>query len=113
MKYFIFAGETYYPAGGMRDFYGTAITLKGATSIAKEAIEVGSRPYGNWCKHSYEQPRERSKNEKSYPCDWAQIVELSTMKILADVRCVKEIIKNDKEDDEKNKYLSIVNFIWH
>ena len=111
MNYFIFAGEKYYPTGGMRDLYGTATTLKDATSIAKEAVEVGSKLYGNW--RSYEQPTERSNNEEIHPCDWAQIVEISTMKILADVKAVKEIIKNDKEDDEKNKYLSIVNFIWH
>jgi len=112
MKYFIFAGEKYYPAGGMRDLYGTATTLKDATSIAKEAVEVGSKPYGNWWKHSYEQPTERSNNEEIHPCDWAQIVELSTMKILADVKTVKEIIKNDKENEEY-KYISVANFIWH
>jgi hypothetical protein len=77
-SYLIFAGDIYYPAGGMKDLYSTAVTLEEATLIATEAVEVGSRQRGSWWKNPEE-------TNNSYRCDWAQIVDLKTMKIIADI----------------------------
>lgn len=54
MRYLLFAGDSYYPEGGWHDFVGKFRTLKA-------------------CKESL----------PAHGCDWAHIVDLDTMKIVA------------------------------
>ena len=91
-NYLIFAGETYYPSEGMRDLYGTASTKEEAILIAKEAIEVGSKLGGRWGGSRNLQPMEQPVDFEAYPCDWAHIVDLNTMKIIAETDDIKNII---------------------
>lgn len=56
-KYLLFAGDHYYPSGGVRDFVGDFDSIEGAMS---ELIRFG----------------------RSDGFDWYHIVEYSTMKIV-------------------------------
>lgn len=90
-NYLIFAGPDYGSAEGMRDLYGTANTLDEAFVIAKEATEIGSKIGGRWWKHG-SQPMEQPDDFEPSPCDWMQIVELKTMKIVAESSPDRETI---------------------
>lgn len=48
--YFLFAGETYYPCGGMSDLVGTFATLDEALAVAKNppVDEDGYAPRYDW-----------------------------------------------------------------
>lgn len=119
-SYLIFAGEIYYPAGGMNDLYSTAATLEEATEIAKEAVEIGSRPRGSWWRN----PEETNSR---YPCDWAQIVDLKTMKIIANVTGKEEprveddtqdlsyppLKEDDEDEDHEDNRKITAQFKWH
>ena len=89
--YLIFAGDTYYPAEGMRNLYGTAATLDDAIVIGKEAIEVGSKLGGRWNGSNDLQPMEQPESFVGSPCDWMHIVDLRTMKIIAETDHAKTI----------------------
>jgi hypothetical protein len=99
-RYVIFAGDVYYPAGGMLDLYAKASTLEEATEIAKEAVEIGSRPHGClWRKQPLEvnnEEPEKETNHTTYPCDWAQIVDLISMKIIAYVRGEDDTVSREE-----------------
>ena len=82
-NYLIFAGPDYGSSEGMRDLYGTANTLEDALVIAMEAIEVGTKIGCRWWKHGT-QPMEAPPDFEPYPCDWMQIVDLKTMKIVVE-----------------------------
>ena len=90
-NFLIFAGDTYYPAQGMRNLYGTSESLEMALDIATEAIEVGSKPRGSWWGSPKTQPMEAPEEYEPYPCDWAQIVDLRTMKIIGETDYNKNI----------------------
>ena len=82
--YMIFAGETYYPNGGMKDFYDVATTLQEASAIFNEALMVGSkRRVYFWGKDEPEPTRDKSHLEgDSEGCDWAHVVDLRTNTIV-------------------------------
>jgi hypothetical protein len=113
-KYLVFAGATYYPAGGMRDLYGMAETREEALAIATEAIKIGSNYTSSWY-HGSSQPLEKSDRcIGDYPKDWAQIAELTTMKIIADLSGTRiswsEMQeKNITEEDA----VPVVTIEWH
>lgn len=46
MLYFLFAGETYYPAGGMEDLIGTFPTIDAA--LARVTTDSGEYEYFDW-----------------------------------------------------------------
>lgn len=74
-KYAVFAGETFYPAGGFEDFYGYASNYEEALQICKEAITIGSRPRRSWwCDDNETIERGR--------CDWSHVVNLKKQKIV-------------------------------
>jgi hypothetical protein len=77
--YLIFAGETYYPAGGWDDLYGRASTFEEALEIMHEALFVGSRPCRTWWGLD-------STALQYCPREWAQIVSLETMEKVEDPR---------------------------
>lgn len=83
-NYLIFAGDTYYPSEGLRNLYGTADTLDKALEIAEEALVIGSKLGGRWCISNDLQPMEQPDNFEGYPCDWSQIADIRTMKIIAE-----------------------------
>jgi hypothetical protein len=99
-KYLIFAGETYYPAGGWNDLYGRAETLDEALEIMREAIVDGSSPNRTWWGHTLQ----------CYPREWAHIVSLETMEkvedgrieaILAEKRALEYQMAADAEEAEE------------
>ena len=162
-RYLIFAGDIYYPNEGFKDMYGSASTLEEAIEIAKEAVEVGrhrpstpkdelpplppdmydelteaariattTRNYTELARiHStyrvYEPP-------ETCPCDWAQIVDLNILKIIADVTDEADAkeeqlqdlqdlsyppLKPDEEVDEYEEYENeykknrVAKFVWY
>jgi len=74
-KYAIFAGETFYPAGGFEDFYGFAMTYAEALEIYCEAKTTGARPRTSWWGN------DRDVIERG-SCDWAHVVNLKKQKIV-------------------------------
>ena len=84
-NYHIYAGETYYPDRGLNDLYGTADTLEKALEIAKEAIEVGSKPSGSWWHKDKKQPMEEYEGFEPNPRDWSQIADIRTTRIVAEL----------------------------
>jgi len=74
-KYAIYAGETFYPAGGFKDFYGYARTYAEALEMYIEATTVGSKPRASWWGH---EPRV----EPGSPCDWCHVVNMKKQKIV-------------------------------
>ena len=142
-SYLIFAGDVYESLGGFKDIYGSAKTIEEAIELAREAVEIGeNRPktpeeqlppvppemmdelaeaartavttndFTNLAKfHS----TYRVYEPETHPCDWAQIVDLHTMKIVADVRN-KTAPKEDPEEDPEEDYKKpkkIAIFNWH
>ena len=75
--YAIFAGETYYPAGGGYDLYGFAETFHDALIIYEEALSTGSKPMRYWSGII-------QYSNHNTPRDWAHIINLKTNKIVVD-----------------------------
>lgn len=61
--YLLFAGETYYPKGGMNDFQGDFDTILEAQKLFNKNYE--SNKYNSW--------------------EWCQVVEITTLKVLFEV----------------------------
>jgi hypothetical protein len=74
-KYALFAGESFYPAGGFKDFYGYAMTYAEALEMHKEALSVNANPRASWWGHE-------PGIEERGPCDWCHIVNLKKQKIV-------------------------------
>lgn len=72
-KYAVFAGESFYPAGGFNDFYGFAATYAEALEIYHEATTTGSRSRTSWWGHDTE-------FQERGACDWAHVVNLKKQK---------------------------------
>jgi len=80
MNYIIFAGSSFYPSGGYKDFYGVANTFKDALVIYDEALSVGSKHTHDWFEDSFGLD---SKNNPIYQkCGWAHIVNVKNNKIV-------------------------------
>ena len=81
MNYIIFAGSTFYPSGGYKDFYGVAETFEEALAIYEEALSVGSKHTHDW--NNEDGFGLDSNNNRIYEkCDWAHIVNVKNNKIV-------------------------------
>jgi hypothetical protein len=74
-KYAVFAGETFYPAGGFNDFYGYARTYTEALNLYNEAKTTGTNLRSSWWAH-------QSELEARGPCDWCHVVNIKKNKIV-------------------------------
>ena len=74
-KYAVFAGESFYPAGGFDDFYGYATNYVEALQMYNEAKTTGSnRSEVSWWG--------KSNRCNIGECDWAHVVNLKKHKIV-------------------------------
>jgi len=85
-SYIIFAGDTYYPAGGYKDIYGFADTLEDAMNIYYEAQISGLHNCDYFNKSWWNQSREMVGN------NWAHILCVNTRQI------IKETIYEEREE---------------
>lgn len=73
-RFALFAGDIYYPSGGMDDLIGRYPTQK----AAEEAARIGRA-----AERQRIDPRIKSHPPYAYEYDWWQVVDLTSFKIVA------------------------------